>query len=92
MKGKKYGGRTKGTPNKTTVINRNIITSMLSEYSESGQMSDDFDALEPKDRLTIAEKMMQYVMPKIQSVDIGLNGSESKITIEAQLKELAEEK
>lgn len=92
MKGKKYGGRTKGTPNKTTVINRNIITSILSEYSESGQMRDDFDALEPKDRLTIAEKMMQYVMPKIQSVDIGLNGGESKITIEAQLKELAEEK
>lgn len=90
-KGVRYGGRTKGTPNKTTTATKEVISNLLTEYSNSGKMSDDFDSLAPKDRLAIAEKMMQYVMPKIQSVAVDLLGDDKKITIETRLKELSEE-
>lgn len=90
-KKKKTGGRVAGTPNKTTVINRNLITSMLAAYSESGEMGRDFNSLDPKDRLQIAEKMMQYVMPKIQAVAVDIAGGGKKITIEDRLLELSKE-
>ncbi|MBO5399141.1 MAG: hypothetical protein IKK27_09750 [Alistipes sp.] len=87
----KYGGRVKGTPNKTTTKTKELIADILTEYSNSGRMSDDFDCLEPKDRLMVAERLMQYVMPKIQSVAVDLSGGDKKITIETQLRELSEE-
>lgn len=90
-KGVRLGGRAKGTPNKTTAATKEVITNLLTEYSNNGTMSDDFDSLEPKERLAIAEKLMQYVMPKIQSVAVDLSGGDKKITIETQLKELSEE-
>lgn len=64
---------------------------LLSEYSSSGLMSSDFAALEPKDRLAVAEKLMQYVMPKMQSTAIDLNATDGKKTIEDTLAELAGE-
>lgn len=90
-KGVRLGGRAKGTPNKTTAATKEVITNLLTEYSNNGTMSDDFDSLEPKERLAIAEKLMQYVMPKIQSVAVDLSAGDKKITIETQLKELSEE-
>lgn len=90
-KREKKGGRVKGTPNKTTAATKEIIANLLTEYSENGKMTMDFDALEPKDRLTIAEKLMQYVMPKIQSVAVDVGGGVKKITIEQELLELSQE-
>ena len=90
-KGVRNGGRAKGTPNKTTTATKEIIANLLTKYSNTGQMSEDFNSLDPKDRLAIAEKLMQYVMPKIQSVAVDLANSDSKITIETRLRELSEE-
>lgn len=84
------GGRQKGTPNKTTAATKEVITNLLTEYSNSGQMSMDFNCLEPKDRLTIAEKLAQYVMPKIQSVAVDLEGGIKKVTIEQELIQLSQ--
>jgi hypothetical protein len=50
----------------------------------------DFTALEPKDRLAIAEKMMQYTMPKMQSTNVGIT-TEGKKTIEDTLIALSQE-
>lgn len=86
----KYGGRAKGTPNKATTLCRETISAMLSEYQESGLMLADFTALEPKDRLAIAEKMMQYTMPKMQSTNVGIT-TEGKKTIEDTLIALSQE-
>jgi hypothetical protein len=88
--GKKYGGRTKGTPNKATALCRETISLMLAEYHESGLMLADFTALEPKDRLAIAEKMMQYTMPKMQSTNVGIT-TEGKKTIEDTLIALSQD-
>lgn len=90
MKGKKTGGRQAGTPNKVTTMSKDIIANLLSDYRESGLMQSDFADLEPKDRLTIAEKLMQYVIPKVQSVAVDIHAERQK-TIEDTLVELAEE-
>lgn len=90
-KGVRYGGRAKGTPNKTTTATKEVIANLLTKYSNNGQMSDDFNALDPKDRLMVAERLMQYVMPKMQATAIGIEGGEKKITIESRLIELSKE-
>jgi hypothetical protein len=64
----KTGGRRKGTPNKTTTDLRTWISGLLDNNRE--QLEVDLGALEPKDRLVILEKLMQYVIPKQQSVSI----------------------
>lgn len=90
MKGKKTGGRQKGVPNKTTAFNKQLITSLLDEYSSSGLMSADFKALEPAARLSIAEKLMHYVLPKMQSTDVDVNIDNSKNSLSQLLANLSQ--
>lgn len=89
--GKKTGGRKKGTPNKSTTLGKEVIVSLLADYSNSGLMTSDFMALDPKDRLVIAERLMQYTMPKMQATAIDLNTGDREKTIEDRLTELAGE-
>lgn len=89
--GKKTGGRKKGTPNKSTALGKEVIVSLLTNYSDSGLMASDFLALDPKDRLIIAEKLMQYTMPKMQATAIDLTTGDKERTIEDRLAELAGE-
>lgn len=88
-KRKKYGGRTKGTPNKVTADMRATIKSLLDEYSGSGMMSSDFLNLDGKDRLMVAEKLMQYAIPKLQATTIDVSEQAQK-TIEDTLLELSQ--
>lgn len=91
VKRKKTGGRQKGTQNKVTTVTKEILSDMLGDYQESGLMTVDFLALEPKDRIQCAEKMMQYILPKMQSTSVDFNNKATKITIEQKLRELSEE-
>lgn len=91
VKRKKTGGRQKGTQNKVTTVTKEILSDMLGDYQESGLMTTDFLALEPKDRIQCAEKMMQYILPKMQSTSVDFNNKATKITIEQKLRELSEE-
>ena len=91
VKRRKTGGRQKGTQNKVTTVTKEILSDMLGDYQESGLMSADFLALEPKDRIQCAEKMMQYILPKMQSTSVDFNNKATKITIEQKLRELSEE-
>lgn len=86
----KTGGRVKGTPNKATSMSKAVISDLLNTYSSSGLMSKDFRALEPKDRLAIAERLTQYVMPKMQAVSAEVN-DQRNLTIEDRLRELSGE-
>lgn len=86
----KTGGRVKGTPNKATSMSKAVIADLLNTYSSSGLMSEDFMALEPKDRLAIAERLTQYVMPKMQAVSAEVN-DQRNLTIEDRLRELSGE-
>ena len=84
----KVAGRKKGTPNKVTTMTKEFLHNFLSSYSASGLMESDFAQLEAKDRLYIAEKLVQYIMPKMQSVAVA-GENETPVTIEARLQELA---
>jgi hypothetical protein len=88
---KKTGGRQKGTPNKAPTPVKSIMANILTEYSNSGQMKEDFDKLDPKDRMAVADKFAQYIMPKIQAVSVDLESNISKITIEQELINLSQE-
>jgi hypothetical protein len=89
-KGKKTGGRQKGTPNKTTAFSKSVIQEILTDYTNSKLFRSDMEGLEPKDRLDIMVKLMAFTTPKPQSVDMNLTTNKQK-TIEDTLEELAEE-
>ncbi len=58
----KTGGRKAGTPNKVTGTTKEFLASVIDENRE--QIKKDLKMLEPKDRLMVLEKFMQYVIPK----------------------------
>lgn len=62
----KTGGRKKGTPNKATAAVRSWLVDLI--HSNRQRIMQDLDELEPKDRLMILERFMQYVVPKQQAV------------------------
>jgi uncharacterized protein YeeX (DUF496 family) len=64
---------------------------LLTEYRDSGLLSKDFNAIkDPRDRLAIAEKLMQYIMPRMQSTSVDIT-AEAKKTIEDRLHELSDD-
>lgn len=64
-------GRPKGTPNKITQEIREWISTVIDKNRK--QMVKDLKALEPKERLQILEKLMQYVIPKQQAVSADID-------------------
>lgn len=85
----KTGGRVKGTPNKITALNRKAIEKVLADYNESGLFTQDFLSLEPKDRIAIAEKLIQYTTPKMQSTTVDFAAENTECTIDIMLKKLS---
>ena len=62
-KGKKTGGRQKGTPNKSTSEIRQAVNAFISNNIDSIQAT--FDKLEPIDRLKFIDRMLHYTLPKL---------------------------
>ena len=62
---------------------------MLTDYTNSETFLKDFAVLEPKERLMIAERLMNYVVPKMQSVAVEDANKEQKSTVDLliQLRE-----
>lgn len=90
MKGKKTGGREKGTPNKATVVNRQLIQDIVSPYFNSKQFKLDIGKLDPKERVDAMTKLAAFIVPKPQAIAVDLYNTK-KNTIEDRLKELSEE-
>lgn len=61
-------GRPKGIPNKVTSDVKRWIQQLID--GNRVQFEKDLKGLDPKDRLVILERLMQYVIPKQQSVSI----------------------
>jgi hypothetical protein len=66
--GKKTGGRTKGTPNKTTNEIREKYKNLISETLE--QLSDDIKTLDPKDRLKVIIELSKFVIPTLKATEL----------------------
>lgn len=86
----RLGGRAKGTPNKVTSNLREWVSDLID--CNRAQVKKDLKALEPKDRLIIIERLLAYVMPKVQSIDASL--SIERLTdeqLDRVIKQLTEE-
>jgi len=64
----KTGGRVSGTPNKVTSEMKTWLSGLIDKNRR--QIERDLKLLEPKDRLLILERLMQYAIPKQQSISI----------------------
>jgi len=66
MKRIKTGGREMGTPNKLTADLRERISDFLNENWE--QIEKDFQTLEPEKRVMLFEKLLQFTLPRLQTI------------------------
>lgn len=62
----RLGGRQKGTPNKVAASVREWLSTLIDRNRR--QIERDLNTLEPRERLQMLEKLMQYVIPKQQAV------------------------
>ncbi len=69
--GKKYGGRTKGTPNKVTKELRTVMKRVL--FQELENIEQLLEELEPKDRIELVIKMMPFILPKVKQAPHTIN-------------------
>lgn len=92
-RGKKTGGRQKGTPNKVTALAKSMIEKWLDAHNTAYKgdatplIMKDFLSLDPKDRVKVSTEFIKIIMPKTISID----ESEVKLTIEDKLLRLAGE-
>lgn len=58
-----------------------FIQILIQTYHDSGLMAKDIAALDPKDRVSTMEKLMQYVYPRRQasSVDLSTKDQDSEL-------------
>ena len=84
----RYGGRKKGTPNKTTKDLRERISIFLEDNFEEAMKA--WTKLEDKDKVKLYTDLIKFSVPTLQSVD--LNATVKKEDeVEEDLKELAKE-
>ena len=69
--GNKYGGRSKGTPNRLTKELRTVLKDIVYRELESIELR--LDELEPKERIELTIKLMPYVFPKLDSISHNTN-------------------
>lgn len=60
-------GRPKGTPNKVTTELKTWVQQLIDGNRK--QLEKDLKALDPAERWRVVEKLMSYVVPKMQSVE-----------------------
>lgn len=65
-KGRKTGGREKGTPNKLTKELRAVLKDLL--HQEFEELPNHFEGLEPKERIELLIKLLPYALPKVKEV------------------------
>ena len=103
-KGKKTGGRQKGTPNKENPLKGYLRAHSLSYFEPREQtdedtgrkfMASDFDmdmsGLAPDDRVMAELRLLEFHTPKMKSVDVDMDVHATVRTIEDTLMELCGE-
>jgi 23S rRNA C2498 (ribose-2'-O)-methylase RlmM len=88
--GKKFGGRKKGTPNKTPQEVKEIMQLFLENQFE--KLDEVFEQLKPRDKINSIIKMLPYIVPKQMQMDLTATHIQepqydlSKLTTEELLK------
>ncbi len=73
--GIKTGGRTKGTPNKTTIEIREKYQLLIEETLE--QLNEDIKTLEPKDRIKVIIELSKFVIPTLKATELAIDDNSS---------------
>lgn len=66
-RGKKTGGRTPGTPNKLTGEMREALGAVLG--GEIDQLPKFLAKLDPKDRLDVVVKLLEFALPRLKGIE-----------------------
>ncbi|EKT4498923.1 MULTISPECIES: hypothetical protein [Flavobacteriaceae] len=83
--GKKYGGRSKGTPNRSTAETKELLKTILGkELDKLGVM---LEQLEPMERVNALSKLLPYILPKQQEMSIEVK---ENLTAEAREQRILE--
>lgn len=69
--GKKFGGRTKGTVNKTTTEIREYFQNLVSNNLE--QLNEDLNSLQPLQRLKIIIELSKFVVPTLKATELSVD-------------------
>jgi len=64
--GIKYGGRTKGTPNRLTKEMRTILKTIL--FTELENIEELMNSLDSKQRIELVIKLLPFILPKVETV------------------------
>ena len=96
MKGKKTGGRVKGTPNKDNPLKGFIRAHSVKYFTEivaKGLTQFEIDQmnLAADDRVNAELRLLEFHQAKLTAVDANINTHNVSLTIEDKLRELCEE-
>lgn len=72
----RIGGRQKGTPNKDRAALCDMLLDIVAENLP--KVRADLEALPPRDRVAMVEKLMSYVLPRMQAVEAKVETSEAR--------------
>lgn len=72
--GRKFGGREKGTPNKTTEEIRERFQLLISDNLE--KLNEDLAGLDPEKRLKYIIELSKFVIPTLRATDLKANGKD----------------
>jgi hypothetical protein len=80
-------GRKQGIPNKSTGKLRDVLSKVINNYLGSEDFQEDFNGLDPRDRIKFSIDLLNFVVPKLaaQTLDIG---EEAKKNFASELTEL----
>ena len=82
----KTGGRSKGTPNRTTAETKDLLKSIVGkELTKLGVM---LEQLEPMDRINAISKLLPYILPKQQETSIEIKQPLTREQSDARILEL----
>lgn len=63
-------GRPKGAKDKATKEIREKISDILDEHFTPAKVTENLEAMDPKDRLLFLTKLMEYAVPKLKQTDL----------------------
>ncbi len=62
-------GRPKGSRNKVTAMLKAKVEDLLTDYMNNKEFQSDLKQLEPKDRLQVVTKLLDFALPRLKSVE-----------------------
>ena len=73
--GQKFGGRTKGTSNKTTTELREKFSLLIENNFD--KLQQDIDLLEPKERVKTILELARFVVPTLKATELTTDSNNS---------------